>query len=103
MHYDAMKNNGVIPSTTPMRDAAVDALAAAQTYNDMIRRLEEQRADNPDRAHQISRMIGETNARLGFALKAADVHATIAVADAVTDFMDFLGDTGLTRFSGESS
>lgn len=96
-------NNNDVTSSTPQRDVAVDCLAAAQVYNDQIRRFEELRADNPDRAGQYSRMIGETNARLGYAIKVAEVHATLAVADALTDFMDIIGDTGLTRFSGASA
>lgn len=70
---------------TSQRSLALDALDAAQVYNDHIKRLQELRADEPDRAHVISRQIGEANAALGVAFKIAEIHANLAQADALVD------------------
>ncbi|WP_235739053.1 hypothetical protein [Nocardioides alcanivorans] len=75
-----MNDNGVTQF-----DLAVDHLATAQVYADHIASLHEQRANGEGDAAQLGRMIGEANSQLGFALKAAGIRATLAVAEATAN------------------
>lgn len=65
---------------TPHRDAALDALAAATEYKDQLQLLHA----GPHQP-ELNRRKSEAQNAIGHALKVADVHAHLDVAEAIRD------------------